>query len=468
MSMITNFRGFEEDYKATPLLDHLPSCSQTFVVYSLILLALCSLSALFCLLLASIDKRDIMIIIQIIKGGEVTNLHFNYKDVFRAGRLGFSAKKMWVVFLGLLIAYVGYAILSYLSYIVTGIEIAEIWETYRLVPMYPINLPWYSWILWVIGLLWWIVTALLTGVAVSKITYEQLKGDEFFEIKEAIKFALKSGKSAILAPFVLILFIIALVVMGIILALITWIPFFGQLFFTVMAIPAFAVCLFIIYLGIVTIVSLIIGPSIVGETGNDTFDTLFESFSVVNDQPWRFIIYEILLLIVIIIGVGILGFFSAKAIFLGQDVIGLVVPVEKLDNILTNAAYYVQIIIPPFLPDSWHDMLTNYIEWIGMPNLLYPTDYATAYESWAGAISSFVLGIIYYLIVLFVMSLGGAIFWSGNTLIFTVLVKKKDDKNLLKIREETFEEPKAEKETEEKKEQKPKRTRKKEEKKEEK
>jgi hypothetical protein len=389
----------------------------------------------------------------------VTNLHFNYKDVFRAGRLGFSAKKMWVAFLGFLIAFIGYGILSYLAFISGGIAISEVWEAFRLVPIYPIGLPWYSWIIWVIALLWWICVVLLSGVAISKITYEQLKGDEFYEIKEAIKFTMKSGKSAIFAPFVLILFIIALVVMGIILALITWVPYFGQLFFTVMAIPAFAVCLFIVYLVIVTFVCFFIGPSIVGETGNDTFDTLFESFSVINDQPWRFITYAFLLFVVIAIGTGLLGLFSAKAIFVGQDVIGIIVQPEKLNNLLLNAAYYVKITIPPLCPESLHNLIIGYIEWIGMPNLLFPPDYMTPYQSWAGAISSFVLGIIYYLIILFVISLGGAILWAGNTLIFTVLVKKKDDKNLLEIKEEIFEEVKEEeKPAETKEEKKPKRT----------
>ncbi|OPX17838.1 hypothetical protein BXT86_04330 [candidate division WOR-3 bacterium 4484_100] len=371
----------------------------------------------------------------------MTTLHFNYKDVFRAGRLGFSAKKIWVSFLGLLIAFIGYGILSYIAYISAGVEFGEVWDTFRLVPVYPSGLPWYSWIIWVVGLLWWICVALITGTAVSKITYEQLKGDEFYEIKEAIKFALKHSKSVILAPAVLILFIIALLVMGIILALITWVPYFGQLFLAVMAVPAFAVSLFILYLVIVTVVCLVIGPSIVGETGNDTFDTLFESFSVINDQPWRFIGYEILLKIVIVIGVVILGFFAAKAIFLGNTVLGIIVPADKLDNIFSNASYYVKITIPSICPEWWNNLVTGYLDWIGMPNILYPPDYIAAYEAWAGAIASFIMGIIYYLIILFVVSLGKAIFWSGNTLIFTVLVKKKDDKNLLEIKEETFEEP---------------------------
>jgi hypothetical protein len=394
----------------------------------------------------------------------VTNLHFNYKDVFRAGRLGFSAKKIWLAFLGLLIAHIGYGILSYLAYVTGGIEIGEVWEIYRLVPMYPTGLPWFSWIIWFIAFLWYLFISLTIGVSISKVTYEQLKGDEFYEIKEAIKFALKSGKSAILAPVVLTLFIIALIIMGVILALITWVPYFGQLFFAVMSILAFAVCLFILYLAIVTVVSLIIGPSIVGETGNDTFDTLFESFSVVNDQPWRFIVYEMLLIMVVLIGVGLLGFFSAKAIFLGQDVIGLIISPEKLDNLLINAAHYVKITVPPIFPESWHNLFSGYVESIGMSNLLYPPEHLPAYEKWSGAITSLILGVVYYFIVLFVKSLGAAIFWAGNTVIFTVLVKKKDDKNLLEIKEEPFEEEKKEEKKEAVKKpaaKKPKRTRKK-------
>lgn len=384
------------------------------------------------------------------------NLHFNFKDVFRAGRLGFSAKKMWISFLGLLVSFIGYAIFSYLAFLAAGFEISEIWSYYRLVPFYSqeMSFPWYSWVLWIAGIIWWLCVALIAGVAISKVTYEQLKGDEFYEIKEAIKFALKNGKSAIMAPLVLIIFMISLIVMGIILALITWIPYFGQLFFSLMAIPAFFVCIFILYLVIVTVVALSIGPSIVGTTGNDTFDTLFESFSVINDQPWRFITYEFLLKIVMIIGVGILGFFAAKAIFLCYSVIGIIVPAEKISNLFANAAYYVKLFIPPFCPESIQNFITGYIEWIGMPNLLFPPEYVSAYEGWAGAIASFILGIIYYFIILGVMSLGCSIYWAGNTLIFTVLVKKKDDKNLLEIKEEVFEEKKEEEKVEEKEEEK--------------
>ncbi len=362
-------------------------------------------------------------------------LHFNYKDVFRAGRLGFSAKKMWIQFLGFLLAYAGYIILAYLAHMAGGLTLANIWDTYHLVPLYPAGLVWYSWVIWAVGLIYWVAMVLVFGVAISKVTYEQLKGDEFFEIKEAIKFAFSTGKSAIIAPFVLILFVIVLVIMGVILSLIGSIPYFGELFVLVFTIPTFAVSLFIMYLFVVFVVSIIIGPAIVGTTKGDTFDTLFEAFSVLNDQPWRLVCYEVLLTAIKIVGVGILAFFSAKAIFFAHDILGIFMG-SKINDIFINAAYYVKINIPAICPEPCIRWFTLFLERIGMINLLYPPEYITVDLHWAKVISSFGFGMIYYLIVLFVMSLGASIFWSGNTIIFTVLVKKKDDKNLLEVKEE--------------------------------
>ena len=51
----------------------------------------------------------------------MTKLHWNYKDIFRALRLGFSAKKVWMMSLGLLVGFAGYTILTYLAYAAAGI-----------------------------------------------------------------------------------------------------------------------------------------------------------------------------------------------------------------------------------------------------------------------------------------------------------------------------------------------------------
>ncbi|HID32017.1 MAG TPA: hypothetical protein EYP24_01390, partial [bacterium (Candidatus Stahlbacteria)] len=363
----------------------------------------------------------------------MVKLHFNYKDVFRAARLGFSAKKIWMQIIGFVIGFLGFNLFAYLAHVSGGMSWTEVWEQFRLCPIYPIGFPWYSWIIWIIGFLWLICVILLTGTAIAKVSYEQLKGDEFFEIKEAFKFALSSGKAVILAPLLLVLFIILLLVMGLILSGLGWISYFGELFVMLMSIPAFFISLFIIYLGIVTIVSLLYGPAIVATTKSDTFDTLFESFSILNDQTWRVVIYTILLRLIIAVATFILGYFSAKAIFLGKGVLGIFMG-DKIDILCNNAAHLVRITIPPICPDLAFQKLTWTLEKFGMMNLLFPP----AYESvnWSSAIAGFGMGIFYYLIILFILSYGFTIWWAGTTLIFTVLVMKKDERNLLEEKEE--------------------------------
>ncbi|MCH7761919.1 hypothetical protein IIA15_11065, partial [candidate division TA06 bacterium] len=49
----------------------------------------------------------------------MVKLNFNYKDIFRAGRLGFSAKKIWTGFVGLLLGLVLFNLLAYAAFLVT-------------------------------------------------------------------------------------------------------------------------------------------------------------------------------------------------------------------------------------------------------------------------------------------------------------------------------------------------------------
>jgi len=159
----------------------------------------------------------------------MTKLHFNYKDIFRAFRFGFSAKKIWVGFEGLLFGWLGYMVLGYLAYLVSGTSIAAVWENFRLLPMPDAvaALPAFNvggWILWAVGVVWLVFAALTAGVAISKLTYEQLRGDEFFEVKEAWKQALKSLGALIATPVLLGLFIVLLLAAGLLLGLIGRIP----------------------------------------------------------------------------------------------------------------------------------------------------------------------------------------------------------------------------------------------------
>lgn len=381
----------------------------------------------------------------------MTQLHFNYKDVFRACRLGFSAKKMWVQFVGYFVALIGYTIFTYVAYIVARSSITQVWSDFRLFPL-PLTFPWYSWLIWAVGLLFVLIVILLAGTTVSKITYEQLRGDEFYEIKEAWKFALKSGRAVIFSPLLLVLFVAFLIVCGLILSLLGAIPYFGELFVGIMAIPAFAVSLFIVYLGIVFLFNLLIGPAVVGTTKSDTFDTLFEVFSCVNEQPWRLITYSVILGFLAQLGTYLLGLASFGAVRVGSTVLRVFMG-GKLDDILLNAFSCVRINFPDWYPGIMQTICTKVLKLVGMGQTLEPSVYVPL--GWAKDIASLLLGITFYIVILFVLSYGGAIWFAGNTVIYTVLVKKKDDKNLLEVKEEREEEPKEEVKEEVKPEKKP-------------
>lgn len=362
--------------------------------------------------------------------------HFNYKDVFRACRLGFSAKKMWMCFVGFLVGFAGYCIISYLAYLLAGWQIPEIWLDFRLLP-FPQALPWYSWIVWAIGVIYFIATFLITGTAVSKVAYEQLRGDEFFEVKEAFKFAFQNAPAVLLSPVLPLLFVLSLVICGLVLSLIGAIPYFGELVVGFLALPAFAVSLFIVYLLIVFFFTLIIGPAVTGATKNDTFDTLFEVFSCVNEQPWRLVVYSVLLWVLVKVGIFFLGLASAGAVKIGSLVIRSFAGL-KIYDMMANASHFLKVNLPIWLPEFCRNFFEQFVRYIRAGIILEPSYYTRV--NWAVDIGSILFGIGFYCIALFIIAYGGATWFSGNVLIYSVLAKKKDDKNLFgKTEEEKIE-----------------------------
>jgi len=358
--------------------------------------------------------------------------HFNYKDIFRACRLGFSAKKMWMSFLGFLIGFAGYCLISYIAYLLAGWRIEEIWTDYRLLP-FPQAFPWYSWIIWAVGLIYFFIVFLITGTAVSKVAYEQLRGDEFFEVKEAFKYAFQNASATLFSPVLPLLFIASLVICGLLLSLIGAIPFFGEIFVGLMALPAFAVSLFIVYLLIVFLFALMLGPAIAGATKNDTFDTLFEVFSCVNEQPWRLVLYGGLLLTLAKLGTFLFGLASGVAVKIGSTV-AHVIAGAKIYDMLANSSHFLKVNLPSWTPELCRNLFERFIVYMRAGMLIEPSYYARI--GWQIDVGSVLFAIGFYCIALFVVSYGAATWFSGNVLIYSVLTKKKDDKNIFEKSEE--------------------------------
>jgi hypothetical protein len=193
----------------------------------------------------------------------------------------------------------------------------------------------------------------------------------------------------------------------------------------IFAIPAAGVSLFIIYLLIVFIAALTLVPAIVGSTKNDSFDTLFEVFSCTNEQTWRLLFYSVMLELLALVSTAVLGWFVFQAIHLGGSVVAVFMG-DKAQAILSGASFYLHLALP-----SWFPFLPALAE-SGM--LFGGTESLTAITVGQN-IGAVLVGVAAYVVLLFVLGYAWAIWNVGQTLIFCVLVKKKDDKDMLTEKE---------------------------------
>jgi len=369
----------------------------------------------------------------------MTGLHFNYKDIFRALRLGFSAKKVGMGMLGLLFGLAGYAIFSYLAHLSAGNDWVSIWEVYRLLPFPRPDLPfpWYSWLIYGLGALWLLVVMLVTGSAIAKVTFEQLRGNEFYEAQEGFRFAFKNAGAVLFSPLLIVAFIALLVIAGIVLSAIGRIPYFGPIAVGLFSIPAFLVCLFIVYLLLVLFFTLLTGPSIVGAMGNDTFDTLFEVFSCVNEQPARLIWWTFLIALLAKTGSFLLGLGASLAGRIGSLVLTTFMR-DSWQEMLAGASFIFKVSIPNwgfFAP--LHKMLVVEANLYGLPSIYSYTFWTN--PNWGVYIGAVLLSICAYAAGLMVLAYGLSVWFSGHVLSIAVLIKKKDDKNILEVPEEEAE-----------------------------
>ncbi len=366
----------------------------------------------------------------------MTKLHWSYKDVFRALRLGFSAKKVWMVSLGLLFGFAGYTILTYVAYAAAGTDFLTVWQTFRLLPFpspFDYGFPWYSWAIFAAGVAWFLCVLLLTGTAVSKVAYEQLRGDEFYESKEAFRFAFKNSAAVLTSPLLILAFVALIVIFGLIFSLLGAIPAAGEILVGLLAIFAFIASLFIVYLLVVFVYSLLLGPSVVGATHSDTFDTLFEVFSCVNEQPARLLWYTATTVCLAKAGSFFLGLATSAAGRIGYAITGAFMG-DKLAEVMGKAAYYFKLAVPDWCPQLLHQTLLAEMNLYGFPLIYLPGEYVSL--GWSQGVAALLLGVLFYLIAIMVVGYGLSVWFTGMTLNFAVLAYKKDEKNVLELPED--------------------------------
>ena len=374
-----------------------------------------------------------------------TKFYFDFRDIFRAGRLGFKGKKMMMHFLGLMLGYIVYEALTYLGLIGSGI-IGSFWRNYGLRPVFlsagklSEPLPLATMILMAAGALIWLIIYYLFSTAVAKVAVEELRGDDFYSMKEALKFACKHWRSvfvtmvALIGIFIFCLFWPSLVgVLDLIPGIEQAAEHFGAPATAFLTVPVFFIGLFMVLVIVSFLFGLVLIPSIVAVTGEDTFETIYQLFSTIWNQPWRLVIYGLLLKFVVHVG---------AVVFAAVSVVGMCMAFLPSMLLAKQESYYFADVIARSLKlvgaGSLARMIPNArpIEMIGgMP---WTLDLATFFF-----LSSLIM--VAAIIVAYPLSIAS----SGSTVLYVILRRKTTDENLLEVEKEEKAEPEVEENAEE-------------------
>ncbi len=361
---------------------------------------------------------------------ERMKLYFDVRDIFRAPRLGLSGKKIWVFLSANLIGFTVYWILSYISLMSSGMSFTEAWNRFGLYPcLYGTPANWWSWLIYWIGIIFWFYTIFLACTAVSRITFKQLKGNEFYSAGDSIHFVKKHWRPVILTPISLLLIIIFFVLMAIAFALVGKIPIIGELLFAIPYLFYFFGSVFTIYTAIVLLISLIYTPAIVGTYEDDTMGTVFQSYSITWSQPWRIVAYHFVLLPIMGLGFFIFKWFWFTGFKLINGVFGMNwLMGEKLGKIVSWATDVVT-------PSAVFNFPSNFHLSLGSLQLnVQPWEFALLYDSNLSATEYLAGGILvffFFILILSVFSYALSLLSVGETIMFVLFRNKSDAENLL-------------------------------------
>ncbi|HEX9973891.1 MAG TPA: hypothetical protein VGD14_17610, partial [bacterium] len=242
----------------------------------------------------------------------------------------------------------------------------------------------------------------------------------------------------LLSPLAIVIIIALVLIGGAVVGLLGKIPFVGALGISVFTILWFLAAFFVVFLVIIFVVAMIQAPAIIATTDDDAFEAVFQSFSMVWTQPWRFVFYELLSGILAIVAFFVLAFFAKKAFLVMENVFSATMG-DNFINISSHAMYLLNVWLIQSI--AWIDSIFGkcaaliYFSRVFDP-LVLPYGYQY--------VAAFIFALSMLLIGGFIFSYGVASFNVGNTLAYIILRKKKDNENLLERKDAEEEEDETE------------------------
>ncbi len=363
-------------------------------------------------------------------------LHFDVRDIFRAPRLALSGKKIMVFIQALAVGYADYLILTYISFALAGYSFSDTWNQYGLYPcLYGNPAPWYACLVFGLGVVCLLLAVNFGCTAVSRITFKQLKGDEFYSSGDAWKYVRKHWHPVVFTSVSFAFILVFFFGLAAVFALLGKIPYVGEFLFVIPYLLYFFGAIFTIYTAVVFGISFLYAPAIIATYEEDTMGTVFNSYSLTWSQPWRIILYHHVLIPIQVLagyifikfwvaGFHLINYFFGCDWFMGT----------KLANIV---AYAANIVCPASLCNAVSACCAGLGSCCaGLSVCLYAPSADLASLSGTETAAGIILAVFLFLLVLSAVSYVLSICSVGETLMFIIFKKKSDDDNILERKDE--------------------------------
>jgi hypothetical protein len=366
----------------------------------------------------------------------MNEMYYSVRDPWKAPRLGASGKKIWVAFKSVVYGYLSYLLLAYASHMIAGTSPATTWQVFHFFPQIPsIDRGLIPVLLWDFGIIAAVLIIMIGATGVAKITYRQLKGDDFYGGSDAWKFALVHGRSTVSTPLIFAV-LFGLICLSIwVLGWVSRIPDVGPVLLGISAIPAFLAALVGVYILIALLLSLLYTPAIIGTTGDDGLEGVIQVFSLLWSLPWRTAGYTAVAAFTSAVGTYLLAVISLGAFAMAGSIIAAI-----YGPTFANIAAGVGAYMPPEC--TFLSALPSWL-WPGPFVALFPTQgFGLAFAenpSGVEAVAAFLGGISVLMVMGLVMAYGINCLSSGMTASYLVLRRIKDGEILLEWTDEVDE-----------------------------
>lgn len=358
-------------------------------------------------------------------------LNFSAVDLFRSNRIALSTQRIWLQFIGLAVGYLGYYLITVLSFLMAGFSYPQITSEFGLLPcLFAVksNVPLLPKIVFGFACFYFIVAFLISNIAVSRATFMMMKGRSFYTWREALLFALRKSGSAVLTPVGIGILILAFILAAWLVGLFGRLPFVGELGISFLALFWIFAALLLVFFLIVAAASVLLTPAILATTDEDAFEAIFQSFSTVWSHPWRVVFYISIVCAVSVVGFLILAIL-VKWSFLMMNYLFEFSMGEKYVNIAAEGQYLLH---------SWATSLNNAIpKLFGQfaRHFYFSKDFAPLNLNLTEQISAYMFAFNVLVVAGLVLSYLLATFNAGNTIMFLILRKVRDGEDLLSRQE---------------------------------